>query len=128
MYMKTQSIVIYTTERSVIEFLGARDVCQIVPKWNIIIGALSYWNVDIRRDKSLYIKKCELCFLCVYSGVRLDVAGARAAGWFPGKALRPGLDPFQYLTFYTHHTIVPVFGFHKILCLEFISLQGDNVC
>lgn len=32
MYMKTQSIVIYTTERSVIEFLGARDVCQIVPK------------------------------------------------------------------------------------------------
>lgn len=67
----------------------------------------------------------------MYRGVRLSVACARAAGWFPGKTSRHGLlhlNLLQYLTLYTHHSIVVILVLCTILCLEFDSQQGDNVC
>lgn len=77
-------------------------------EWNIIIGALSYRNVDIRWDKTFY-KKCEVCFLCVYRGVRLSVACARAAGRFPGKA--PWARPASIFNIFTPTTLLSCCSF-----------------
>lgn len=67
------------------------------------------------------------CVFSVYRGVRRYVAGARAAGLFPGKADR--MEPALIFNIFTPTLgIVTALDLYTILCLEFDLLRGDNVC